>query len=176
VQLAAEAGRVAVLNGNVPALPKLSEPDRADMETYLREMLVILPLLGIVAFEAIETQAPSAARLHLKGKGAQATGADTPEGFVVFEGSLARVDSVPSIQTWLEAHRQRLRAEGLLVPDGSHLRFTRAQLFDSPSTAAGVVLGRSANGRTEWKGESGQTLKEMQEAALHEATPPSGTV
>jgi hypothetical protein len=67
VQLAAEAGRVAVLNGNVPALPKLSEPDRADMETYLREMLVILPLLGIVAFEAIETQAPSAARLHLIG-------------------------------------------------------------------------------------------------------------
>lgn len=53
VQLATKAGRVNVLNGTVPALPKLSEPDRADMEAYLREMLVILPLLGIVAFEEI---------------------------------------------------------------------------------------------------------------------------
>jgi hypothetical protein len=64
----------------------------------------------------------------------------------------------------------------VLVPDGSHLRFTRAHLFDSPSTAAGVVLARSANGRIEWKGESGQTLKAMQEAALNEALPPSSTL
>jgi hypothetical protein len=169
VQLATEAGRVAVLNGTVPALPMLSEPDRADMEAYLREMLVILPLLGVVAFEAIGAQAPAALRLYIKGKGAQATGADTPEGFVVLAGSLARVDSVPSIQTWLEAHRQRLQAEGVLVPDGGHLRFTRDELFDSPSTAAGVVLGRSANGRIEWKGEAGQTLKATQEAALDES-------
>ena len=146
------------------------------MEAYLREMLVILPVLGVVALEAIEAQAPESARLYLKGKNAQATGADTPEGFVVEAGSLARLASVPSIHTWLETHRQRLQAEGVLVPDGSHLRFTRAHLFDSPSTAAGVVLGRSANGRVEWKSKSGQTLKEMQEAALHETLLPSGTV
>jgi Domain of unknown function (DUF4357) len=170
VQLAAKAGRIDLLNGTVPALPKLSEPDRADMETYLREMLVILPLLGVVAFEEIETQAAPAARLHLKGKGAQATGADTPEGFVVFEGSLSRIDSVPSIHPYLQAQRERLKAEGVLVPDGSQLRLTRAHLFDSPSTAAGVLLGRSANGRIEWKSASGQTLKEIQEAALGETS------
>ena len=44
------------------------------MEAYLREMLVILPLLAVVAFEEIDTQAAPADRLHLKGKGAQATG------------------------------------------------------------------------------------------------------
>jgi Domain of unknown function (DUF4357) len=173
VQLGGKAGRVTLLNGTVPALPKLSEPDRADMETYLREMLVILPLIGVSAFEEIETQAAPAARLHLKGKGAQATGADTPEGFIVFPGSLARIDSVPSIHPYLQAHRERLRTEGVLVPDGNHLRFTRAHLFDAPSTAAGVVLGRSANGRLEWKNESGRSLKEIQEAALHDTTPES---
>ena len=161
VQLATKAGRVNVLNGTVPALPKLSEPDRADMEAYLREMLVILPLLGIVAFEEIAARAPRAAQSHLKGNGAQATGADSPEGFVVFAGSLARMESVPSIQAWLEAHRERLRQEGTLVPDGSYLLFTRAELFDSPSTATGVILGRSANGRAEWKSESGQSLKDL---------------
>jgi hypothetical protein len=38
-------------------------------------------------------------------------------------------------------------------------------LFDSPSTAAGVLLGRSANGRIEWKNEQGQTLKSIQETS-----------
>jgi Domain of unknown function (DUF4357) len=50
------------------------------------------------------------------------------------------------------------------------------QLFDSPSTAAGIVLGRSANGRIEWKSESGETLKKMQEAALHETIPSSSSL
>lgn len=174
VQLASKAGRVNLLNGTAPALPKLSEPDRADMETYLQEMLVILPLLGVVAFEEIETGAAPTDRLHLKGKAAQATGADTPEGFVVYEGSLARIDAVPSIHPYLLTQRERLQEEGVLVPEGGHLRFTRAHLFDSPSTAAGVVLGRSANGRIEWKNTSGQTLKEIQEAALQEPSAPAG--
>jgi Domain of unknown function (DUF4357) len=173
VQLASKAGRVTLLNGTAPALPKLSEPDRADMEAYLREMLVILPLLAVVAFEEIDTQAAPADRLHLKGKGAQATGRDTAEGFVVYDGSLARVGSVPSMHPYLHTHRERLQAEGVLVPDGGHLRFTRAHLFDSPSTAAGVLLGRTANGRIEWKNPSGQTLKEIQEAALQQPSSPT---
>lgn len=36
--------------------------------------------------------------------------------------------------------------------------------FGSPSTAAAVVLGRSANGRIGWKAADGRTLKELQEA------------
>lgn len=39
-------------------------------------------------------------------------------------------------------------------------------VFSSPSTAAAVVLGRSANGRTQWKDEKGRTLKELQALAL----------
>jgi hypothetical protein len=171
VQLASKAGRVQLLNGTAPTLPRLSEPDRADMETFLREMLVILPVLGVVAFEEIDTGAPPADQLYLKGKGAQATGADSSEGFVVFEGSLARVDSVPSIHAYMKTHREQLQEEGVLVPDSGYLRFTRAHLFDSPSTAAGVILGRTANGRIEWKNSSGQTLKDIQEAALQGTSP-----
>jgi hypothetical protein len=71
---------------------------------------------------------------------------------------------------YLQANRQRLQAGGVLVPHGGYLRFTRAHLFDSPSTAAGVVLGRSANGRLEWKNASGRSLKEIQEAALRDSS------
>ena len=45
------------------------------------------------------------------------------------------------------------------------LDLTQDYLFDSPSTAAGVLLGRSANGRIEWKNQLGQTLKSIQEIA-----------
>jgi hypothetical protein len=43
-------------------------------------------------------------------------------------------------------------------------RFTQDYSFSSPSTAAAVVLGRSANGRIEWKDAQGRTLKALQEA------------
>ena len=35
--------------------------------------------------------------------------------------------------------------------------------FSSPSTAACMVLGRSANGRLEWKDGQGRALKALQE-------------
>ena len=36
-------------------------------------------------------------------------------------------------------------------------------VFASPSTAAGVVQGRTANGRIDWKTKEGRTLKQLQE-------------
>ncbi len=41
---------------------------------------------------------------------------------------------------------------------------TQDYIFNSPSTAAGVLLGRSANGRLEWQDAAGRTLKDIQEA------------
>jgi hypothetical protein len=35
-------------------------------------------------------------------------------------------------------------------------------VFSSPSTAAAIVLGRNANGLTEWKLKDGITLKEFE--------------
>jgi hypothetical protein len=44
---------------------------------------------------------------------------------------------------------------------GEFYLFTRDYTFNAPSTAA-VVLGRSANGRVDWKGADGRTLQELQ--------------
>ena len=44
------------------------------------------------------------------------------------------------------------------------LVLTQDYTFASPSMAAGVLLGRTANGRTEWKDAKGRTLKKLQEA------------
>jgi Domain of unknown function (DUF4357) len=48
------------------------------------------------------------------------------------------------------------------VQDGDHLRFTRNAEFSSPSSAATVVHGGSANGLLAWKDKDGKTLKEIE--------------
>ncbi len=60
--------------------------------------------------------------------------------------------------------RQELIANGVLAIAHGLYQFTQDYSFSSPSTAAAVVLARSANGRVEWKAADGRTLKEMQEA------------
>lgn len=72
---------------------------------------------------------------------------------------------MPSIHAYLHALRE-LVTDGVLVADGDRLRFTKSYVFDSPSTAAGVLLGRAANGRVEWKDAAGRTLKEIQNDSI----------
>ncbi len=64
--------------------------------------------------------------------------------------------------------RQELISNGVLAMQGGLYQFTQDYSFSSPSTAAAVVLGRSANGRVEWKATDGRTLKELQEVEAGE--------
>ncbi len=84
---------------------------------------------------------------------------------MVRAGSHARSSEVPSIHQYLSDKRKELVELGVLAQQGSVLAVAQDYLFDSPSTAAGVLLGRSANGRIEWKDQQGQTLKTIQETA-----------
>ena len=169
IALARAAKRLPLDNANQPAEPSLSEADRADMEVFLGHMLGMLPVLGVHAFE----QAPKAPAtksgpvLTCKGKGVQATGYEASQGFVVQAGSQAVLDTVPSMALHVRGMydlRQELIGNGVLGLRGGLYQFTQDYSFSSPSTAAAVVLGRSANGRIEWKAADGRTLKEVQEA------------
>jgi hypothetical protein len=139
------------------------------MDVFLANILGMLPVLGIHAFETSPTLLPitGTGLLTCEGRGASAAGRDTPQGFVVQSGSSAAIDEVPSLK---EHHpgvselRTDLRSNGVLIPDGNVVRFTQDYTFTSPSYASSVVMGRSSNGRTDWKDTSGRTLKELQEA------------
>ncbi|MFN5348095.1 MAG: GIY-YIG nuclease family protein [Polaromonas sp.] len=168
IALARAAKRMPLDNANQPAEPSLSEADRADMAVFLGHMLGMLPVLGVHAFEqATKVQAPMAPVLTCKGKGVAATGYEASQGFVVKVGSQAVVESVPSMQQHVRGMydlRQELIANGVLALEGMGYRFSQDYPFSSPSTAAAVILGRSANGRIEWKDTMGRTLKELQAA------------
>jgi hypothetical protein len=85
-------------------------------------------------------------RLYCRGNGAEATGEYTEDGLVVFEGSTARLDTAPSVGDSIVRRRQNLREDGVLDVEDGALVFQQDHAFNSPSGAAGVVLGRSSNG------------------------------
>jgi hypothetical protein len=163
VAIATKANRVRLDNANTPQLPSLSEEDEADVVAFLDDILLLLPLLGVSAFVA--TDRVDAPVLVMEAKGAKATGHDGADGFVVREGSTAAKELAPSIHNYLRSRRQLLIDERVLVEHGSVYRFARDCVFDSPSAAAGVVAGRSANGRIEWTTRDGRTLRDLQESA-----------
>lgn len=172
IALARAAKRVPLDNANFPSEPSLSEADRADMLVFLDHMLGMLPVLGVHAFESAPAVAAKASPvLSCKGKGVLASGYEASQGFVVKAGSQAVTEAVPSMQQYVRSMfdvRQELIANGVLAMADGLYRFTQDYSFSSPSTAAAVVLGRSANGRIEWKDVQGRTLKELQEAEAGE--------
>ena len=175
--LAAEADNASRDNGTAPLPVGLSEPEIAEMETYLDNVLPLFALVGVNVFEPAEespstgvsSDAPSepavdegAPRLHLNTPLTRAEGEDRSRGFLVFEGSVGRKEKKVMLPSY-EQIRDRLIQEGILVEEGDHIRLTKSHLFESPSAAASVLSGGSKNGRTEWRDAAGRTLKELQE-------------
>jgi 5-methylcytosine-specific restriction protein B len=84
--------------------------------------------------------------------------------FMVLAGSPARIDHVPSFpigQPSSSKLRERLISEGAFAESGKFpgwLEAVRNITFNSPSSAAEVLAGRSANGYRDWKTEDGHPL------------------
>lgn len=163
IGLARAAKRCELENGNEPAPPTLSEADMADAEAFLRDMLLCLPVVGVTFFETARVERRARKPdLWLKLRGVEARGLEAAQGFLVRAGSSAAGDETDSVHPYLRALRRSLIENGVLVKDGDRYQFTQDYSFGSPSTAAGVVLGRNSNGRMDWKDAQGRTLKELQ--------------
>ena len=164
IELAAAAKRCVLDNGNTPALPSLSGADAADADGFLAEMLLCFPVLGVKVFSAATPVPEDANLLYIVSKTIKAEGLETPDGFVVRAGSGAVQSEVPSCSASLKALRAALITNDVLKPVGDGFVFAQDYAFPSPSTAAGVVQGRTANGRKDWKTKEGTTLKELSAA------------
>jgi len=169
ISRAKAAKQMPLANGKSENEPTLSEADRADMEVFLNIILGMLPVLSIHAFEQSPTTSATGKypTLTCQGRGATATGHDTPQGFVIRSGSFAVAAEAQSLKEYLpnvNELRTELQKTGVLIPENNLFRFTQDYTFSSPSLASSIVLGRSSNGRTDWKDAGGKTLKQLQEA------------
>ena len=168
ITLAQEANRALLVNGTAPAPLPLPEADISDMEYFIAQAKIVLPVLGVNILRSVSsartgvqtsgsaetpgTQASPVFEMTLKKSGITATAQEIDGEFTVHEGSLARPEWT-GVDDGYKRLREKLENDGTLAPsgDGKSTLFTRDQVFASPSAAAAVIAGRSANGRIEWK-------------------------
>lgn len=148
----------------------MAAADHAVVSGFLAEMRAIFPVRGVDAFDVAVAQSPETTRRYfLTGPDASGEGEERSDGFLVFAAALARAEQAPSIGDTYSRLRRRLVETGDLIEDGPSYRLTNDTIFASPSAAAAVLLGRTANGRIEWIDAEGVSLKQRQLAATGQA-------
>jgi hypothetical protein len=149
---------------------KLPESDRGNMDVFLSRIRQLLPVLGsdlLIPIAQPAAKQQSGGTLFCHKKGAEGRGHRTPDGFVVLQGSTAVLQERPSAKRWpyVIALRKKYIADGTLVQKDGFYLFTKDVEFSSPSAAASVVVGGSANGLIEWRTKDGRVLKALDEGA-----------
>lgn len=187
IQITARAGRVSLDNGTHPDTlrRRLPEADVANMEQFLANLRIILPVIGLDMLkpqpkavthtaQPVEDRTAGDVQFEIRHKsGVQATAVEEDGEFIVLEGSEA-LSGTGYVQQSYSGLKEKLIAEGALVPHDdppgtSKLRFAKPWSFSSPSAAAAVVLDRNSNGRIEWKVRgANQTYHEWQQAQASE--------
>ena len=157
---AIEAARYQVANSNTPTKPAISESDRAVMTEFADNLQLLIGTMGYKIFEHLTKKTvPRQEHYFISAaRGADATAIVTSEGMVVRKGSKIAMSEVPSMPNAFHAKREKLIKDDVV----KDFIFIKDYLFSSPSTAAAVVMGRSANGLIEWKRNDGSTLKDNQ--------------
>lgn len=163
------ANRYELINNQRPTQSSISESDKAEMEEFLANILTLVSTLGYNAFEQIR-QADTKVKANKDDdlfyitatRGANGIGKTTSEGFVVFENSQVADPVTNSYPKTIQKLRDTLISEGIIVKDNDKMILKRDYLFSSSSSAAMIVMGRSANGLTDWKMKSGKTLKDFE--------------
>lgn len=175
VQLAFDAKTAQIDNGNYPSLPTLHEADISDMEYFLEQIKLILPVMGfnflisstISYKEADKSNVKT--EIHetyfIKTKTFKATMIETDQGYIVVKGSEAKkILSNSCTETYRNMRRKLLETQIMIESNEiDKLIFAEDAVFNSPSAASNMILGRNSNGFTEWVNKSGITFKEIQE-------------
>jgi len=180
IDLATRAGRVTLENGTVPTLPALPEADASDMDYFLAQLQIVLPVLGVNAIRVPlpkplipspgeTTESPI---FHLRNAkvGVDAQAQQIDGEFTMLAGSsvvaswhgVGKAASTKKAYASYRGQHEQLIADGAIEVEAGRGRVTRNIVFPSPSTAGAVALARSCNGRREWISPEGTTFGEWE--------------
>lgn len=118
-------------------------------------------------FRRREYSINSDTKLFCKGPSADATANIVDSNTVrVQKGSRARLEDAPNFKEHnYKKLKDQLVENGILKKDGESLVFTANYDFASASAAAAIVLGRSADGPSEWKDINGKSIYGLSEVS-----------
>jgi hypothetical protein len=161
--LAKEAGRYDVQNGNEPNQGNITEEKESELQDYIDEAKVMISVLGYKIFEPLIKvptnkdiqKSISSPLFTFQGK-YNANGIFTNEGFVLLKGSAINPNLNKSAHGFTikarEKNKTKINSEYLTTED---------ILFTSPSAAAGFVGGSSLSGNAMWKTKDGKSPKDI---------------
>lgn len=110
----------------------------------------------IIGCNIFEVSQPKEEHLfYTKGRGCNAKGFYSSDGFTVLKGSTVAKTMVPSFN-WKEKREKML--QDYTSTENGILVLTSDKTFSSPSTAADFCIGSSNNGWLVWKDKEGNTL------------------
>lgn len=163
--LANDAKRATIINNTIPTCSSISEFDQSMLEEFIDNAKLLVNTLGFKVFEKTTIQNNDKnideQLFYIKAaRGANAKGILVSDGFMVLKGSIVANGTTPSLADNLKNVRNKLFDKGIISQD---LVFQDDYIFTSPSLAAVIVMGRSANGRTEWKTKNQKSIKDIEE-------------
>ena len=157
---ATKASRFRLENSDTPKKPYTPEPVQADLIDNFDTIKILVSTLGYPLFDEIKK--PSNRELLIcQTKEVYAEGEYSEDGLIVFAGSQSKLQTTKSASASIIALRQKLIEDGILKQEDSVYKFTTNYIFASPSTAAAIVLGYSANGWRLWRYKDGKTLEDV---------------
>lgn len=161
-QLAIDANRYIVKNGNDPTPGNPSEEKQSELEDFIDYAKVIVGTLGHKVFVPLvsvdEDSSVDGPELFCTRTDAKAIGIRTSDGFVVKKGSIISSKQTKSCPEHIIKKREQYKDQ-----IDENYKLLEDILFNTPSGAAAFVCGSSANGNVEWKNADGVTLKEIEE-------------
>lgn len=160
VEIAKDCGRYAILTKNTYKNTVLKEAQVASMEEFIDNVKILINTLGYKVLMPVPKATDDTVYLYCKGSGASAKGFVSAGGFTVTKGSLVSDHTVPSFEI---RGKNYFNLRKTLIRDGviEDRAFVKDYEFNAPSAASAVILGRTSNGKDDWKNADGVKLKEL---------------
>ena len=160
VEIATECARYKILTKNTYKNTVVKESQTASIEEFIDNIKVLINAMGYKILESVPIATDTTEYLYCKSGHANGKGFISAGGLTVVKGSKVSDHLANSFESGSKSYfdlRKKLESDGIIA-DGE---FIKNYEFSAPSAASSVILGRSSNGKTEWKTHSGKKLSEL---------------
>ena len=160
-----EAKKSKIENRDLPQFDLLPEADISDMETFLDEIQLVLPVIGVEVFKKPASSSKSKrsdsgnetivenASFEIENPKAKirASAREDVGEFIIEEGSIGALREASSFDDRSKNRRDEALETGQISRvDEQNFRLEQDISFSSPSAASVFLFGTGRNGRTDW--------------------------
>lgn len=169
IRIVKELNSTELENSNVPKLPSLHESDISDMDYFLEQIKIILPIVGFTCFRPNTMNIQESDDLkkfitnntenvyYIDRNEIKARLVKTEKGFIVLKGSTCKKFHNNSIKQGRIDLKKKLLESNTLTDNGGLYVFNKDTIFNSTSEAASIILGAQTSGPQTWRDANGNT-------------------